>query len=370
MSCYRYKGEFSVSKPGNLAIWIKYVDAIPWAPGELNHQEFAAFSKAAFYGIDQDTALNFVIDKMKRAGAQNLRLAKVRHSLARAYGSGGEGVPRNQPPLLKLPAAQPYKEALLKETVGELAERIDENFFIERSPFTTWNRSPAGVLHKLFLPEEHVWVSADDCSADGCLWSHLDGNSCSARWVSVDSAPGGPERFESNFACLSFFERNHYKGVWFLNNPITGRPHHAERLSHGTSYRCLETVSVWRYLVLETDVAPRALWLALLATVPIRIAAIYFSGGRGHHALVRINAASKLQADDICEIYKREYSPLGACKGTLSAFRLTRLPNCFRGQTDQLQRLIYLNSNPTGTPIKDQPVLRKVPPAHEDGSGT
>jgi hypothetical protein len=93
-----------------------------------------------------------------------------------------------------------------------------------------------------------------------------------------------------------------------------------------------------------------------LAMAPIRIAAIYHSGGRGHHALVRIDAGSKLEADDLVEIYRREYVPLGACQGTLSAFRLTRLPNSFRGQTGQLQRLLYLNSSPEGTPIKDQPI--------------
>ena len=37
----------------------------------------------------------------------------------------------------------------LRSTVGELADKVDETFFIERSPFTTWNRTPAGVLHKL-----------------------------------------------------------------------------------------------------------------------------------------------------------------------------------------------------------------------------
>jgi hypothetical protein len=351
-----------------MALWIKYIDAIPWTPGELDHQEFAALNKAAFYGINQDTALNFVVDKMKRAGAQNLRLAKIRHSLLRAYGSGGEG--SHQLPPLKLPPIEPYNEALLRKEVGEFADKVDETFFIERSLFTTWNRTPAGVLHKLCLPGECVWVTADDCSADGCLWTHLNGNNCSARWISVTGAPGGPEEFEPNFACLSFFQRNHHKGVWFLNNPVTGQPHYDGRLSHGMSYRCLETVSSWRYLVLETDVAPTALWLGLLAIVPIRISAICFSGRRGHHALVQINAQSKLQADDIAEIYKREYAPLGACTGTLSPFRLTRLPNCFRAQTGQWQRLIYLSSNPTGTPIKDQPVLRKVPPAHEDGTGT
>jgi hypothetical protein len=362
-SCY--KGERSVSKPGSLATWVKYIDAIPWAPGELDRQEFAAFAKAAFYGIDQGTAFNLVLHKMRRCGAKNLRLSKIRHSLATAYLNGGDNPCRSAPPL-KLPPIEPYSEGRLREEVGELAGMVDESFFVSRSPVTTWNRTPAGVLHKLSFPGEHIWVTSNAYSADGCLLTHRDGNSCSAQWISVTGESGGPEEFEPNFKCLSFLERDQ-ANVWFLNNPISGQPYYAERFSCGLSYHCLEAVTSWRYLVMETDVAPAALWLALLAIVPIRIAAIYFSGRRGHHALIRINAASKLQADDICEFYKREYSSLGACRGTLSAFRLTRLPNCLRGQTGQLQRLIYLNSNPTGAPIKDQLVLRKVSPLHEDG---
>jgi hypothetical protein len=373
MAPYRYHGP-PVSTSGSfnpqkaLSIWLKYIDAIDWTPGELDHQEFAAFSKAAFHGIDQDTAFNLVLDKMKRSGARNLRTSKIRHSLLRAYGAGGDGLCRSAPPL-QLPPIEPYSEERLRDAVGDLAQKVDETFFVERSEFTTWNRSPAGVLHKLSFPGECAWVTANDTSSNGCLWRNDGINNCSARWISITGEPGGQELFEPNFACLSFFARNQ-PNVWFLNNPITGTPHFDARLSNGQSYRCIETVSSWRFLVLETDVAPPGLWLALLAMAPIRIAAVYHSGGRGHHGLVRIDAASKLEADDICEFYKREYVPLGACSGTLSAFRLTRLPNCFRGQTGQLQRLIYLNSNPTGTPIKDQPVLRKVPHQDANGSGT
>jgi hypothetical protein len=370
MSSYRYQAppissRFSPHK--KMAAWLSYIDAIPWAQGELDHQEFAAFSKAAFYGIEQEFVFTTVIEKMKCCGARGLRLSKIHRSLARAYESGGEGLLKGAPPL-QLPPIEPYNEGRLRDTVGLLAGKVDENFFIERSPCTTWNRTPAGVLHKLSLPGEQVWVTANDASSDGCLWSHDGVNNCSVRWITVTEEPGGPERFDLNFACLSFFVRGQ-RNVWFLNNPVTGTPHFGPRFAHGQSYRCIEAVSSWRYLVLETDVAPVELWLALLALAPIRIAAIYFSGRRGFHALVRIDAGSKFEADDLVEVYRREYVPLGACLGTLSAFRLTRLPNCFRGQTGQWQRLIYLNPTPSGLPIKDQPVARKLPP-HENSTGT
>ena len=149
---------------------------------------------------------------MRRCGSKNLRLAKIRHSLARAYGSGGDGPLRSQPPL-ELPPIEPYSEERLRAEVGDF--RADNNFFIERSPVTTWNRSPAGFLHKLTVPGECVWVTANDYSSDGCIWSNDGINNCNARWISVTGEPGGPESFEPNFACLSFFERGHHRGVWF-----------------------------------------------------------------------------------------------------------------------------------------------------------
>jgi hypothetical protein len=234
-----------LSPERKMAAWIKYIDAIHWAPGELNHQEFAAFAKAAYHAIDPDIAFNFIVDRMKRCGARDLRLSKIRYSLLRAYGTGGEGPCRSAPPL-QLPPVEPYSEQRLRETVGDLAEKVDEAFFIERSPFTTWNRTPAGVLHKLCVPGEKVWVTANDASSDGCLWSNDGINGCSAHWISASGEPGGPERFESNFACLSFFARNQ-RNVWFLNNPVTGNPHFDARLAHGQSYRSRPgDISSWR----------------------------------------------------------------------------------------------------------------------------
>ena len=345
-----------------MAQWTAYVNAIDWSPGQLDNQEFAAFRKAAFCGIDPELACALVIDKMKGCGAKNLRLQKIRHSLASAYDSGGDGDQSTGLPV-NLPSLKPYDESLLTSTVYDLAGKVDESYFVARSLFTTWNRSPAGFLHKVFLPGEKVWVTANDKSVSGCVWTHCGDNGCEAQWINLLNGDEGsrPEKFPANFSCLDFFERGQ-QNVWFLANPVDGLAHQSERFEYGSSYRCIEAVTDWRHLVLETDVAPPKLWLALLALLPLRIVAIYQSGGRGAHALVRINASSKAQADDIVEIYRREYTPLGACKGTLSAFRLTRLANCFRAQTGQLQRLLYLNPNASDQPIKDLPVRREVLP--------
>jgi hypothetical protein len=58
------------------ARWIAYIDAISWAPGELDHQEFSASLKAAFYNIDPQIALNHVLDRMKRRAQRICAKAK------------------------------------------------------------------------------------------------------------------------------------------------------------------------------------------------------------------------------------------------------------------------------------------------------
>jgi hypothetical protein len=163
-----------------------------------------------------------------------------------------------------------------------------------------------------------------------------------------------------NFGCLDFFAQGH-EGVWFLNNPIDGDPHHDPRFKAGRSWRCIEAVTSWRYLVLETDKASAQDWLAFLVWLPVPVVAIYHSGRRGPHGLVRIDARDKTESDDIAELMRSEYVPLGADPDALTSMRLTRLPNCMRGQTGQQQKLFFLNPEARdGQRICDLPVLRTI----------
>ena len=132
----------------------------------------------------------------------------------------------------------------------------------------------------------------------------------------------------------------------------TGRSVLYEHNPEGKSRRCEECVTSWRYLVVESDDAPRELWLRVLVQLPLPIAAIYDSGKRGVLALVRVDAESKAHWDEIVRIRLLPILvTLGACDDSLTAVRLTRLPNCRRGQTGNMQSLLYLNPQPDYTPI-------------------
>jgi hypothetical protein len=141
-------------------------------------------------------------------------------------------------------------------------------------------------------------------------------------------------------------------GVWFLCNPVDGLSHFNPRLCKD-SQRSQESLTSFRYGVLECDQKPREkwrpIWLKILAGLALPIVSITDSGGSSDHALVRGDCESKEAWDKWKRQVLRPLVPLGADDGALSAVRLTRLPNCYRG--DHLQELLYLAPNADGTPI-------------------
>lgn len=164
-------------------------------------------------------------------------------------------------------------------------------------------------------------------------------------------------------------------GVWFLAQPVTGEYEPNPRTGK-TSRRSEESVTRWPYLVLESDDAPLREWLGALARLPLRIAALYTSGGRSVHALVRVDATTKGHWDDLV---KRQMQPglkflvlNGADPGVFSAVRLTRLPGALRegkvnkeGQyvrftRPEPQKLLYVNPSPLARPLCETPPVRDV----------
>lgn len=135
-----------------------------------------------------------------------------------------------------------------------------------------------------------------------------------------------------------------YCGGWYLANPINGK-------WINDSIRSEANLTSFRHIVLESDKAPADQWLAMLVQEPLAIVALYTSGNRSVHALVRIPANKKEQFNRNQSDFKRKYVPLGADKSAMSAVRLTRLPGVVRRDNGNGQRLLYLNPRPSVKPI-------------------
>jgi hypothetical protein len=249
--------------------------------------------------------------------------------------------PRCNTPRPYLPARIPKPEfdpAKLAKIAAKL-DGIDAAWLPARSPIRPDTRTPASFLHALYEPGEMVLVFDVFKSQGQAVWT-------------CKKPPFDARELDS-------FRTGKEQGVWYLTNPIDGtykptkNPDGTDKLSR----RTWQNVTAWRYMVLESDDAPPAHWLAALAQMPLRIAAIYTSGGRSIHALVRLDATSKAEWDARCKKIEPALVTLGADAGALSAVRLSRLPGCERVEKGALQTLLFLNPHPTETPICELPLL-------------
>lgn len=226
------------------------------------------------------------------------------------------------------------------ERIARKLDGIDAEWLAARSPKRVDNRTPASFLHELYHPGENVVVFDIFESQGQALWTH--------REPPFDAGE------------LDGFRSGKPQGVWFLCNPVSGASLENRKNPDGTphlSRRFEGVVTAWRFLVLESDKANPAHWLAALAQLPLPIAAIYTSGGKSIHALIKVDAGSKAEWDDERNRMMPFLVTLGADRKALSAVRLTRLPGCERGETGRMQELLFLNGKPDGTPIADLPII-------------
>ena len=244
----------------------------------------------------------------------------------RAQGGGGA---QARARVFVRPAKGKFYPMVLKRIAGKVAGIANIVEFIRlASPVEVTTQDSASVLRHLYQQGsgEKVLIFSVMESHGQFLWE-ADRSSA----IQKEQLPAGED------------------GVWFLPQPVTGEYYPNPRQGGKLSRRSEEAVTSWRYAVLESDEADADDWLRCLVQLPLRIACICESGGRSIHALVRVDAASKAGWDALIDQMKPALVALGACRGALTAVRLTRLPQARRGQ--RLQRLLYLNPAPDGTPI-------------------
>ena len=264
-------------------------------------------------------------------------VASASHALRSALGKRCPSAllashPRTAPQLAPAPA---FDAAKLERLASKLPG-IDAVWLSARSRKQPDNRTPASFLHELYQPGERVVVFDVFESQGQAVWTH----------------PGFP--FDAR--ALDTFRTGKPKGVWFLANPVSGE--YLPNDSGNLSRRSWQNVTRWLYLVIESDTADPAHWLAALVQLPLPIAAIYTSGGKSIHALVKVDAESKADWDAQADKLKPALITLGADSKAMTAVRLTRLPCCQRGE--KMQTLLYLNGNPDETPICELPTIAEL----------
>ena len=234
-----------------------------------------------------------------------------------------------------------YNEARLRATAAKITMPANWRHWLwERSPMRPETQNALSFLSRLYQPGEIV-QTFDVFKTKQPRWTVTVTNPMDCRVPEAMRAGG-----------------DHQSGVWFLCNPVDGLWHPNPRQNNEPSCRSEESVTAFRYIVLESDVAPADLWLAFVAQIPAKIAAIYTSGSRSIHTLIRIDAKTKADFDAVADSWKRPLKVLGGDAGCLSAVRLTRLPGCARPEKHDFQRLLYLAPNPPNARLIDLPNLR------------
>lgn len=140
-------------------------------------------------------------------------------------------------------------------------------------------------------------------------------------------------------------------GMWYLASPVTGQWLPKPGKTTGElGRRHAACCTSFPYAVIESDTLPPDIWLPCLAQLRDPIVAIYTSGGKSIHALVRVGAPTPAEFNTHRAQLLRRLLPIGADPAALTCVRLTRLPGATRGTA--LQRLLYLNPNPLpNTPL-------------------
>jgi hypothetical protein len=229
-------------------------------------------------------------------------------------------------PTSKAGIVPPFDPKMAIETANRISFEVTPKWLEARSPRSI-NCSLEEYLKEVFRPGEKVRIF-NHYKSQGGVWP------------------------DSKIDFLRFSQTAWPDGVWFLCNPIDGQQHFNPR-QNKLSFRSQESVTDWRHAVLECDHEPkevwRPIWLKILVQLPLPILSLVDSGNISIHALVRVPCQSKESWDHFKAEKLRPLVKIGACDGSLSAVRLTRAPNCWRGTNRQ--SLLYFNPEADGIPI-------------------
>ena len=214
----------------------------------------------------------------------------------------------------------PLNDVLLREYEAMGGTPIEEVMAV--SPENVEATGTGDFLRAIYGPEERTIIFTNERSQGQLVW-----------------------RKETPDTLLENTIKHNATGAWMLLNPVTGGFQHVERLGK-ESRRSEETLTNYKYCLIEADNTPVEKWLTILKNLPLPIKSITLSGNQSAHSIIQLNAKDKKEWQQMVSEIASVVVPLGACPGSLTAVRLTRLAGVTRPDTGTVQKLVYLNRNP------------------------
>ncbi len=327
------------SQSKDLKRWLKYLGNLTWQQGHLDESSFKAALRAASLGIDSDYVYDALCALITKAG-DGVKSEKIRSQINRAYtyveASRAESaqtgaifeMPTCAPKIPRWRVKTQSAPAALHGVAAQVPFSDIYEFIMRKSPRTPDCVRSCDYLDALYRCGEMINIFTKQNSASQLLW-------------------------ERDFTLPAELPTGSPEGVLFGVNPVNGELHPNPLQNGKLSERSEQSVTAFRFAVLESAAAPAEAWLKLLVQLPLAIESITQSGERGIHALLRVDARTQVEWDWILEPAKPYLIRLGADPGALSTVRLSRLPQAFCGARQQ--RLIYLNPNASATSILNLP---------------
>jgi hypothetical protein len=280
-------------------------------------QAYAAFLRAGSLGIDP-AASRGEVEARIRGGGGRIVPRDLDRQLERAFGFARREATEGIAPVATSVTKSYYSAAELVTRADRQREFTWEDL-PRRSPVDPARQNSAQYLDAVFRPGESVVV--------------VKHRQDPGRIYVAGSGEGWVNNLRSD------------EGILYLSNPTNGQ--RLPNAAGNMSLRSEGNVTAYRHLVVESDRTIPILWIRAMVQIPLPIVAIYTSGGKSVHFLVRVDAADKVEYLSAVDRLRPGLVTLGADPAAMSSVRLTRLPGAMRG--DRRQLLLFLD--PMAQPI-------------------
>jgi hypothetical protein len=309
--------------------WGDYLRTLDWTEGDTKHaQAYRAFIRAGMLGVDPAAAMREVEATIRGYGGKIVP-RDLERQLQRAYAFAKREVTEGIAPVATAVTRSYYSAADLVTRADKVRE-FSWDDLTRRSPVDPAGFTSSQYLDAVFRPGECV-VIAERQDDPGRVYVAGSG----AAWVNGMRSDNG---------------------ILYLSNPANGQ--RIQNADGKLSLRSETNLTCFRHLVLESDRTIAILWVRAMVQIALPVVAIYTSGGKSVHFLIRVDAADKVEYLAAVDRLRPGLVRLGADPVSMSGVRLTRLPGAMRGE--RLQELLYLDPAATPEPIAEKPELRKT----------
>lgn len=228
-----------------------------------------------------------------------------------------------------------YDPIAVQRFIEDIPVDVDETFLRKRSPMPIDGMSSTLFLNTVFKKKDEIYVT-----------DNLNEEKPRVVLVTIGEEMPNPK--------LERLAKKNQKGVWYLPNPVCGK---MVKSGFDSPMKCKAALAAFPFLVLESDYVSESDWLKIVCSLELPIAALYKSGRRSVHTLIKIDAKSVKDWEAKVAPLKEIMVPLGADPAVMRVGQLSRLPQCLRGNTGRLQELLYLDPEPDGVPIIEKPYI-------------